>query len=494
MLANPLLAELATLVPFDFSVSARDVIGFFRNIPSLHPNVAIPALFKHTGRALAYVIPSSEAVGRFSARTTMRNNPGYQAKPGQVKPVEALHFKALEAALFNRFQEAKVIQRRPSCSAMLCLHDGCTEHTFSLLGYCEDHIADDVVAQMQADSVKQLKALNKDTADENIVVTSLDDLKKKAESAKLPTKRVTSINDYLKMSELRREVHRINTCFETTPDTIAEMEAARKLLDPLFDTLCDDEVAQLYGQFKLFDLDQDGFISLDDLMKCVSFVDSNLAKTKGFKDKCQNWFAIKTFYPNIPMVAYPVPEPPFNPGCLGCCTKRPAPLNLTELKPQHVDIMVSFQHYVIAVINFRKQTEQHGVLDNLEFPFWSLRDIIVYSAPRSLKGWVWKRGDGPLELWKKRHYDIHGNSERITLNKFLDDDLDDQNNHIMSEINLRELISVTFSVDTKTPTGYDIPKNMVAFKLLMADGKRHTLCAEKNVAVQWVATLSWYCL
>ena len=78
---------------------------------------------------------------------------------------------------------------------------------------------------------------------------------------------------------------------------------------------------------------------------------------------------------------------------------------------------------------------EHGVLDNLEFPFWSLRDIMIYSAPRDLKGNLWKRGSSGLG-WTKRNYDIHGTADKVTLNKFLKDDDELDANEIMDEIML----------------------------------------------------------
>jgi hypothetical protein len=156
-------------------------------------------------------------------------------------------------------------------------------------------------------------------------------------------------------------------------------------------------------------------------------------------------------------------------------------------------ILYSFQDYCIAVLNFRKDCVEHGVLDNLEFPFWSLRDIMIYSAPRDLKGYLWKRGSSGLG-WTKRNYDIHGTGDKVTLNKFLKDDDELDANEIMDEINLREMVAVTFHPNADIPYGYDVPKNLVTFKLLMSDGKLHTLCAERKVAVRWVATLTWYTL
>ena len=71
--------------------------------------------------------------------------------------------------------------------------------------------------------------------------------------------------------------------------------------------------------------------------------------------------------------------------------------------------------------------------------------------------------------------------------------IDDKNStRVKRSIDLRMLLSVTFSPQTEVPKGKNIPKNLVVLKLLLNDGKRYILAAEQNTAIKWSSIFSWY--
>jgi hypothetical protein len=138
------------------------------------------------------------------------------------------------------------------------------------------------------------------------------------------------------------------------------------------------------------------------------------------------------------------------------------------------------------------QTESHGIFDNLLFPFWSLRDCIIYSAHRNLDGWAYKRASGISGSWKKRHFRMCQDDEsgsNICLEYYIDDD---SSTPIRKTINLRTLLSVTFSPETSLPKGKDVPSDLVCFKLVLNDGQRFCLAADHHTAIKWTSIFSWY--
>jgi hypothetical protein len=228
-----------------------------------------------------------------------------------------------------------------------------------------------------------------------------------------------------------------------------------------YESISDDEMSQLYWQFTLFDIDEDGFISLEDLMKVVGSIDPALSLKPNFKEKCQNWFGPKTFYPRSE--EFCVPE----------------------------KIQVDFERYVATVFNFRAQSRSYGTYDSLNFPFWSLRDCVVYTAHRHLEGWAWERS---TYGWSRRHFRMHKEHKtdslhKIELNIFKDDK---PTSPLQSALDLRDLVSVTFSPGSPPPSGKDVPVDVVVFKLLFSNGKRRVLAADEKTAVRWSSIFSWY--
>jgi hypothetical protein len=269
--------------------------------------------------------------------------------------------------------------------------------------------------------------------------------------------------NYLKASSYRLKMQQDASSFRSTAKTQQQAAAGRCLLIATgilgrFNSIGDDEMGQLYWQFTLFDLDKDGYITLPDLLKVVAYIDPAFSLKPDFEEKCRDWFGRRTFYPN------------------------------DSREDKDIEIKVDFETYVAAVYNFRTKCAINGIYDNINFPFWSLRDCIVYTAHRHMEGWAWERNFGS---WTRRHYRMckdDQNGSNITLESYLDDKTDSAK----YSVDLRDLISVTFSPKTTPPSGKDIPKSLVVFKLLFSNGKRYTLASDEDTAMRWTGIFSWY--
>ena len=294
------------------------------------------------------------------------------------------------------------------------------------------------------------------------VPSSIKKLSEKVSQKDSDKKKVDdSLGHYVNSSQLRVEMIEKASVYESPVESQDYIKKGRGLLNNVFSHISDEEIGQLYWQFTLFDLDKDGFISLEDLKGLVACIDPLLPKKADFEEKCKNWFGRQTFYHSVPL-------------------------------DESVEIKVSFENYVTELFNFRRNCEKYGISDNLLFPFWSLRDCILYSAHRPLEGWAWKRGKNGG--WKQRHFKMCKKDEsnpgaNVSLEYFLNDD---PKSPVKKAIDLRQLISVWFSPSSKLPKGKDIPSDLVVFKLLLGDGKRYCIAVDHDTAIKWTSIFSWY--
>ena len=291
-------------------------------------------------------------------------------------------------------------------------------------------------------------------------------IKEGEDSVKI-SRAVQKATHFVSIAKLRREMEDKASQFIMNDELKETCDEGRGNLSShiLKTQISDSETAQLYRQFCLFDIDADGFISLDDLVRIVSYIDPKLAKEETLRQKCQNWFGQRTFYPNS--------------------------------VDSNVEIKVSFEDYVFAVLAFRTLTEKLEMTDVLNFPFWSLRDCVICSQHRHLNGWAWKRGSGNVGVrWQRRHFrmckDPVGGS-KISL-EYYDNDEDEEELNEKRVYDLRQLSAVTFSPKTSLPTGEDIPEKLTVFKLLFNNNARVTLCCEPEQASEWTAIFSNYAL
>merc|ERR1711871_1242476 len=302
-----------------------------------------------------------------------------------------------------------------------------------------------------------------------------EQIKDRAPDAK-ETKKEKEMREFVELADLRHEMDRLASQPFEVEDLEEKIKLGKEALNYSVRYSVDEtEIGLLYDQFLLFDIDGDGVITLEDFAKVVSYISPELKENeKKLKDNCQIWFGQETFYPN---------------------SQNEIPI-----------IEVTFQMYVEAVLAFRYETERRKMVDVSNFPFWSLRDCIVYSRFVSLDGYVWKRGSGNVPRWQKRHFRIV-NDEKVDDDRkslfsrkpsntgskvCLVYDLDEEKSQgevIRSrKIDLRDLYLVQFSPKTNLPTGEEVEGlNLVCFKLSFGDQTRMTLACEEEQAMRWAS-------
>lgn len=104
-------------------------------------------LFDFAQSTLSALMPSPAAIGRYAAiREKLKR---WHLNP-DVPTVESLHYKAFEARLLNRHEEAMVKQKRASCTAKPCEHQHCTQLTFNIDGFCCEHTSEEEAKYLTA--------------------------------------------------------------------------------------------------------------------------------------------------------------------------------------------------------------------------------------------------------------------------------------------------------------------------------------------------------
>ena len=232
----------------------------------------------------------------------------------------------------------------------------------------------------------------------------------------------------------------------------------------------DIEIAQLHFQFKLFDIDNDGIISLEDLKSAMLYIDPIIGKQHDdvwVTRKAKEYFG-----------------PVFNTDA--------------NISTEDYTFNMNFPGYVESVRKFRETLVESKILyDPSLYPFWSLRDCLFYSSNRSnLNGTLWKRGNafakGSMNSWKKRYFkmitDLNTKS-RITL-QYSESDAEDA--AIKGTIDLRNVISFDFSPKTVFQNPENKDENLVVFKLLMNDGRRYVFASDKDTAIYWGSAFTWF--
>ena len=445
------------------------------------------ALAKTAGEMIGPYVPAPSSVGKKAASASIKKIEGreFKAKGDDLekglKPEENLTFKALEGNMLSRYQTGLVLERRPSCTAKPCCKRGCPNLTMNVAGVCTSCMD---YEEHHSRWLKPYKPHPTDESSQEMVPKTLTHFReqvKNNEQSRDPkakeTKQEKAMREHVTLADLRREmVERSSEPFEVEDldEKIKKGCAAvnysiRYAVDP-------KEIGLLYDQFQLFDIDGDGVITLDDFMKVVSYISPELdADEELLKSQCQTWFGPDTFYPNY------------------------------TGDPMELKLEVTFQMYVEAVLTFRIETEKHNLTDNLNFPFWSLRDCIVYCRPTKLDGHAYKRGSGNAGRWQKRHFRLV-NDEGLDFDPkkagFFDPrptgskaclvyDLDEEKSQgevkQSRRIDMRDLYTVQFSPKTNLPSGKDVPKNLVCLKLSFGDQTRVTLACEEEQAVKWAA-------
>ena len=478
---NDYVNEIGALAECGFDGSIESAVAFAAPMDLI-------GVAKAAGELLAPFVPAPSNVGKKAAsRSIVKQGREFHAKSKDlekgIKPEENLTFKALEGAMLSRYQTGLVLERRPSCTAKPCLTKACPNLTLHVSGVCTACIKYDELHQ------NYFKPYNPDPTNEESKEqdpktlqhfreqVKLNEESRSSDPKKKETKQERAMREFVRICDLRREMDELASQPFEVMDLEGKIKAASELVNYSIRYAVDPkELGLLYDQFQLFDVDGDNIINLEDFKSVVSYISPELREDPNLLTSlCLQWFGPDTFYPNYK-------------GNL-----------------QSLDIAVDFQTYVEAVLTFRIETEKHKLVDNLNFPFWSLRDCIVYSRPSQLDGYAYKRGSGNVARWQKRHFRIVDDegldfdpktagffAPRPTGSKAcLVYDLDEEKSQgevkQSRRIDLRDLYLVQFSPKTSLPHGKDVPENLVCFKLTFGDQTRVTLACEEKQAMEWTS-------
>jgi len=249
-----------------------------------------------------------------------------------------------------------------------------------------------------------------------------------------------------------------------------DLEEVKVKYTDSFSNISDIEIAQLYFQFKLFDIDNDGIISLEDLKSAMLYIDPRIGMQHDdawVTRKAKEYFG-----------------PVFNTDA--------------NISIEEYTFNMNFPGYVESVHKFRETLVESKILyDPSLYPFWSLRDCLFYSSNRlNLNGTLWKRGNafakGSMNSWKKRYFKMitdPNTKSRITL-QYSESDTEDAS--IKGTIDLRNVNSFDFSPKTVFQNPENKDEKLVVFKLLMNDGRRYVFASDKDTAIYWGSAFTWF--
>ena len=461
---------------------------------------------------------------------------------------EAIHHKAEESRMFTRSQESTILQRRASCTAKNCATIFCSNYTYNLTGYCDVHNDENaIIKELDKKREEHIHHHNHHLHDETIKgngdgefnaqgdfiednevrankFTKMEDLRiklekkiKEVEEAEqnddIPDKdkpKLTQdeidLKHYIQATDLRDEMYKTMHRYEPNNGKFVEcmsstssnkstvfdeyIQTARSHFN-MFPPVDDTELGQLYEQFIRLDFDGDGLITPKDICDLALYVDPNYSRVKPHEllNKAKGWMA-STFYHHV------------NQEDIKRALERG--LDAMEL----IEIDINFLSYVEVVLLRRKNDLK--VYDGALYPFWCIRDCMVYSISKNRKceGWAYKRGDttliGKLNAWRKRYFRLTESKDKRPIFEYFDFD---PNDFTVEDMKLKEskglieltnLLAIDFSPKTETPKSKDFPEenneieNYVVFKILVSTGRRYVLAADKSTAIEWTSKLSWY--
>eukprot|EP01038_Epipyxis_sp_PR26KG_P009549 gene9549-12861_t len=487
-----------------------------------------------------------------------------------------------ESATLDQVALSRAYNRRMSSTATRCVYPNCSVFHFNISTFCFEHTnaasaptvdTNPVISPADNEDERILKIVRAAlTANFNLTDPILD---KNGEKIKQAV--IDNIKSIILKEKTLRDRNIFNPSVSIPIDILTKAQELLSVSSSTFSiysqyNLEEIELAQLLQQFNRMDIDHDELISVDDLKVLMNRIDPTLStqlSKNDFNTKCKEMID-NTVLPEVGMNG------------------------------------ISFQHYVIGLMNLRAQEKDQTVARQLlQTPFWDLRTCILLMPDRPFENKLLKRGYAmvyeELNSWVQQYfrvrihptdgavleyYDLYGNDPMLLDDMLLaasqnENDLnnvDDEERSVASDGNegdnnvknnsdgkmdvndnskmdresetevwkeetisdfgnnneqqspkiakttstspgispksspgkkpktpklrgrilLRDVILVDYvpycpvksSMNLRS-NGID-PTNQITFRISLLHGRRYTLAAEEEIAIKWVAELSWY--
>lgn len=222
----------------------------------------------------------------------------------------------------------------------------------------------------------------------------------------------------------------------------------------------EDNFSQLKNQFKKLDVDNDGIITISDLKFMINKVDPSYANTISdeiLNEKCTQMIKVTVNRENAKEITY--------------------------------------DDYIEG-LNLFRSTENNFISESelISTCFWDLRlAFLTIPDVKSLHSCcIYKRGyllvPESLNGWKERYSCIINNDQVDQINFYAKNDLTGSKSTDI--INLFNIQNVDFSPQSEISEKYG---KKVSFQISMYEGRRYTLAADVDTAINWISILSWYC-
>lgn len=379
---------------------------------------------------LMALIPSPELLGNALSSALLED-----------KKVDALTTATeLErVTLADRSTQAKASGRRASTTAKKCSHANCNKYHFFPSGLCGIH-----------------SGLTSKSSEKSVFKT--------AENTRLEDRRADlDVGDhYALISMLRSEMLDVAQTFDYSTKEFKQLQTeAGKLLKNI--KLDDVEKAQLLHQFRLLDLNKNGFIDSDDLIQHINLIDPEQSKT------------------------------------LSDAAKIASATSWLKEVNSGIETM-TIDQYVSALLNYRKSSET-TIAELNRYSFWDIRSAILSIPADSVKeGWLLKRGyyfsKENLNSWHFRFFRIEGtklNYYTTIPGTTVDFEGKEVEHKLLKSVDLLDIAVVDFSPKTIAPEAQTGSMTKpLTFKITTFAGKRLTLTTSHKDTVEWCALLSWF--
>lgn len=206
------------LLPADFEILVSQYlvedglmqsVDGLKNLMSIDNMTSIVDVLKNIGQVVAPFTPAPDTVGKMYGQYSKGEEMQVSAKP-PPKPEEALHFKAIDSGILDRYQSSLIYERRPSVSALPCQHYGCSYSTFNLSGFCKEHHEN--LAEKPEFHIEKLTSGELDLEKLKHVEKSLSEkpptstarMSDKLSSPDLKSKSAKALENFIKATELRK--------------------------------------------------------------------------------------------------------------------------------------------------------------------------------------------------------------------------------------------------------------------------------------------------
>ena len=275
------------------------------------------------------------------------------------------------------------------------------------------------------------------------------------------------------LTQLRHETQNLSESFKVDGRMLEYIPMAREILAGTHASVKDIEIAQFLHQFKRMDVNADGIIDNEDIRSLVAKIDPEFLASEGeIIDKLTSWIR-----------------------------------NSTEPETD----TLTFSQYVSAVLRMRRlESRKNASVELLRTGFFDLRSAVLYAPDQPLEGWMLKRGNlipkEGLNAWYRRYFKLKGFLlEYYDTKPLAEGETAPLNSKgepivavLMGSVDLHIVALCDFSPKTTVTKQRNLleagvnPETQVVFKLTLFNGRRYTLAASREAAIDWVSKLQWY--